>query len=137
MYQTVNSRPGGLIRNSDKDLVVGNQEDIDLLIAFEKQAKTHLVLVEAKGGTAWGNDQLRSKASRLQHIFAKGRLGVIVKVSQTPKPAIFASMQYRRHGSRHIVSADHDADFPLIWLATIYRVRHGAAPSCARNGAYE
>ena len=75
MYLTANPRPRGLIRNSDNDLVAGNQEDIDLLIAFEKQARTHLVLVEAKGVTTWSNEQLQSKADRIQRIFAPGRPG--------------------------------------------------------------
>lgn len=75
MYLTVNPRPRGLVSNPGEDLVVGNQEDIDLLIAFEKWTKTHLVLVEAKGDTAWSNDQLQSKVDRLQRIFAKGRPG--------------------------------------------------------------
>ena len=69
-------RPGGPIPNpGNKDLVVGNQQDIDVLIAFEKDARTHLVLVEAKGDTAWSNDQLELKVERLQRIFAKDRPG--------------------------------------------------------------
>lgn len=41
--------------------VRGNQEDIDLLIAFEN----NLILVEAKGETAWSTGQMKSKAERL------------------------------------------------------------------------
>ncbi len=50
-----------------------DQEDIDLLIAFEgkegSQAVTHLVLIEAKAYLPWSNEQLRSKARRLKEIF--------------------------------------------------------------------
>lgn len=46
-----------------------NQEDIDLLVAFDEEETTHLILVEAKGVTSWTNSQLRSKAARLDLIF--------------------------------------------------------------------
>ena len=49
----------------------GNQEDIDLLIAFEAEDITHLMLVEAKAATGWTNKQTLSKAERLQRIFGK------------------------------------------------------------------
>ena len=49
--------------------VSGNQEDVDLLVAFESDGTTHMVFIEAKGDTAWNNQQLRSKAKRLTHIF--------------------------------------------------------------------
>ena len=51
-----------------------NQEDIDLLVAFEdRSGKLQLILVEAKGYTAWGSDQLRSKGRRLRDIFGEGK----------------------------------------------------------------
>lgn len=58
-------------------LVKGNQEDVDLLIAFKDQCtnETHLVLVEAKADTGWTNKQLRSKACRLDLIFDKHSYG--------------------------------------------------------------
>jgi hypothetical protein len=43
-------------------LVKGNQEDIDLVIA----SGIDLILIEAKGVGAWGNEQLRSKLARLE-----------------------------------------------------------------------
>ena len=50
--------------------VKGTQEDIDLLVAFrERDGQYHIVLVEAKGDTAWGNTQMNSKANRLESIF--------------------------------------------------------------------
>ena len=50
-------------------LIEGTQKDIDLLVAFDDRAKTHLVLIEAKGDTSWLNKQLSSKALRLSRIF--------------------------------------------------------------------
>ncbi len=49
--------------NVDK-LVCGTHEDIDLIVAFENT----LLLVEAKGDTAWSNYQIRSKHRRLSVI---------------------------------------------------------------------
>ena len=51
--------------------VAGNQEDIDLLVAFRSKGIAHLVLVEAKGDTPWSNGQLKSKAERLRGIFGE------------------------------------------------------------------
>lgn len=47
----------------------GNQEDVDLLIAFEEEGVTRLLILEAKGVTGWSNKQLRSKVDRLRMIF--------------------------------------------------------------------
>lgn len=47
----------------------GNQEDVDLFVAFEEGDITHLLLVEAKATTGWTNKQTLSKAERLQRIF--------------------------------------------------------------------
>ena len=65
--------PGRLIPNDG--LVAGNQEDADLLVAFEGGATTHVVLIEAKVEAGWTNRQLSSKAERLRRIFAEGRPG--------------------------------------------------------------
>ena len=51
--------------------VKGNQEDVDLLVAFKSEGKDHVVLVEAKGGSPWRNSQLDSKARRLSDIFGR------------------------------------------------------------------
>ena len=53
-----------------------NQEDIDLLIAFDCADEngneiTHLLLIEAKAFSAWTNKQLNSKARRLRRIFGE------------------------------------------------------------------
>lgn len=52
--------------------VNANQEDVDLLVAFEDGGVTHLVLLEAKADTAWTNKQIRSKVRRLTRIFPDG-----------------------------------------------------------------
>jgi len=54
-------------------IIQGNQEDIDLVVAFEDGPTSHIVLVEAKGVTGWNKKQLNSKAARLKAIF--GALG--------------------------------------------------------------
>ena len=73
MYLTDHPRRSGPIKNDN--LVEGNQMDIDLLVAFENADKTHVVLVEAKGDTAWNNDQLSRKVERLRLIFRSGGPG--------------------------------------------------------------
>jgi hypothetical protein len=45
-----------------------NQEDIDLLVAFEADQVQHVVMVEAKGFTSWTNKQMDSKLRRLDRI---------------------------------------------------------------------
>ena len=46
-----------------------NQMDVDLLVAFDEGATTHLVLLEAKMETGWANRQMLGKAERLRQIF--------------------------------------------------------------------
>lgn len=48
-------------------LVQGNQEDIDLVVAFGNT----LILIEAKGDTSWSNTQLNSKIPRLELILGE------------------------------------------------------------------
>ncbi|MER9920916.1 MULTISPECIES: hypothetical protein [unclassified Mesorhizobium] len=43
-------------------LIRGTHEDFDLIIAFDRT----IVLIEAKGVTSWGNDQVKSKHQRLR-----------------------------------------------------------------------
>ena len=58
-----------LIENTNPELFEANQRDIDLLVAFEDNATTHLVMLEAKVETGWTNRQLDRKADRLCRIF--------------------------------------------------------------------
>lgn len=50
-------------------VIQGNQEDIDLVVAFPVGKQSHLLLIEAKGVTSWANKALDSKATRLRSIF--------------------------------------------------------------------
>ena len=59
--------------HSNRDgLVSGSQEDMDLVVAFSAGETAHLIMVEAKGVTAWTNKQATSKARRLEAIFGRG-----------------------------------------------------------------
>ena len=55
--------------NPNQNIIKGNQQDTDLLVAFRKDAKYHIVLVEAKGVGSWSNHQMTGKAERLGEIF--------------------------------------------------------------------
>lgn len=55
-----------------KKIVRGTQEDVDLIVGFGDASETHLILIEAKGDTAWSNSQMNSKAERLGSIFGYG-----------------------------------------------------------------
>ncbi len=59
-----------------RDLFEANQQDVDLLVAFDGREATHVVLLEAKMETGWTNKQLHSKAERLDLIFGADRPGV-------------------------------------------------------------
>ena len=57
-------------RMRDINCIRATQEDVDFLIAFEDEDKlTHIVMIEAKGDTAFSQKQLNSKATRLTAIF--------------------------------------------------------------------
>ena len=73
LYLAATPAPPSPIPNDE--LFKANQEDVDLLVAFDGSAMTHLVLVEAKMETGWTNSQLRSKAQRLRRIFDAGQTG--------------------------------------------------------------
>lgn len=49
-------------------VIAGTQEDVDLLVAFVKDDKLVLILVEAKATSQWKDKQIRSKAGRLSAI---------------------------------------------------------------------
>lgn len=58
-----------LFDSSKRKIIKGTQEDVDLLVAFERADLHHILLVEAKGDTPWREDQLTSKSKRLRVIF--------------------------------------------------------------------
>jgi hypothetical protein len=51
------------------DNIKATQEDVDLIIAFNEDNITHIILIEAKGDTPWDNNQLGRKSIRLEKIF--------------------------------------------------------------------
>lgn len=53
--------------DKNQELVKGTQEDVDLVIAFEKT----LIFIEAKGDAGWDDRQVNSKIGRLQNIADK------------------------------------------------------------------
>ncbi len=57
-------------KNRGKE-VLGNQDDLDLLVAFEDRTVTHLVMIEAKAGSSWNRKHLASKIERLEKIFVE------------------------------------------------------------------
>ncbi len=62
-------RPGEPFPNLGFDDINNDQEDIDLLVAFdsgdETAPATHLAMIEAKAYLPWTNEQLKSKTCRL------------------------------------------------------------------------
>ena len=52
---------------NDEQLIRGTHEDIDLIVAFENT----VLLIEAKGDTAWSNEQIGRKLQRLSAIIEK------------------------------------------------------------------
>jgi hypothetical protein len=69
--------------NPGQHIVRGNQEDVDLIVGFGTQANTTLILIEAKGHTAWSKTQMDSKVKRLGEIF-----GTDVFVNPSIKPIL-------------------------------------------------
>jgi len=61
------SPPGPYPRNSR--LLTGTQEDIDLLVAFDGDKHSHIIMMEAKGVTSYSNRQFESKVARLSTMF--------------------------------------------------------------------
>ncbi len=59
------------VHENSGPIVTGNQEDIDLLVAFEESGVTHLLMIEAKAATGWTNKQTLSKAGRLREMFCE------------------------------------------------------------------
>jgi hypothetical protein len=56
-------------KNIDPKIVEGTQEDVDLIVGFGTTDQTTLILIEAKGVTAWSKTQMESKSERLVRIF--------------------------------------------------------------------
>lgn len=62
---------GPVYENPDR-AVDGTQEDVDLLVAFEgASGLSHLIMLEAKGVTAFNNRQFQHKMGRFRSIFGE------------------------------------------------------------------
>jgi len=60
------------IFNNKGGIIDGTQEDVDLLVAFEdKSSMNHVIMLEAKGFTAFSNRQFTHKMDRLKSIFGE------------------------------------------------------------------
>ncbi len=72
----------------DPRLIAGNQEDVDLLVAFDAEEGSHVIMIEAKGVTSHSNRQFRSKTERVSAAFAAPEANHVVPyfvlVSPTP-----------------------------------------------------
>jgi hypothetical protein len=83
----------GQIFNRDPALITASQEDVDLLIAApvsEDPSRTNLIMIEAKGATAWTNKQAESKAERLNTIFVPGTFEHLIQphyLIWSPRPS--------------------------------------------------
>lgn len=53
----------------DPEIFTATQEDLDFLVAYEDDKGCHLIMLEAKGVTAYSNRQFRSKVTRLATMF--------------------------------------------------------------------
>lgn len=79
-------------------LIRGNQEDIDLLISFEVNQKTYLLMIEAKGATGFLNRQLASKVARLTTMFEDP---AVATLPLEPRFAIASPTEPRRIRTGH------------------------------------
>jgi hypothetical protein len=70
IHMTINDKtPSSIWENVKKEIVRGNQEDVDLIVGFGDSSSTTLILIEAKGDTPWSKTQMSSKSKRLGKIF--------------------------------------------------------------------
>jgi len=67
-YPGAPTTEGSLVDPKAQKDVMGNPEDIDLLLVIEDHPMTHLVMIEAKGEASFSRLQLASKLARLKLI---------------------------------------------------------------------
>ncbi|MCB0218499.1 MAG: hypothetical protein KDH09_02290 [Chrysiogenetes bacterium] len=83
--------------------ISGNQEDVDLLIAYRDPKDgelVHLIFCEAKGDTGWTRKQIVSKIERLKAIFNRSKMHLelhFVLVGPNPKSKIASFEKYEGH----------------------------------------
>jgi hypothetical protein len=114
----VHPNPDVVPGNNETGIVRGNQEDVDLVVAFEHHGQNHLVMVEAKGVTAWSPEQLGHKVRRLDTIFnAKYRRLVqphLIAVSPHHLPPLTA--QITKHWPDWVWAKGKAKERQLDWI---------------------
>ena len=118
-----------------------NQQDVDLLIAFESdgagEASTHLVHIEAKAYLGWTNAQLNGKAARLRAIFGEDGARwafatphyVLMSAKRSPRISTQSWPRWMKNGDEPIWL---DYDLPSRFKIT--RCDPSGTPS--KNGGY-
>ena len=71
LFLSSSANQSNKVHENKVPIVTANQEDIDLLVAFEELGVTHLLMIEAKAATGWTNKQTLSKAVRLREMFGE------------------------------------------------------------------
>ena len=93
------------LSNPCGELFEANQQDIDLVVAFENDKVTHLILIEAKAyEQKWLSRQLCRKLIRLQDIFEQPQEDIrphFVLTSPTPGAKLIRKTVGRRAGSHY------------------------------------
>lgn len=64
---------GNYPNNKGEPILAGSILDTDLLVAFRKNDRVAIILVEAKADTGWRPSQIADKADRLSSMFGDGR----------------------------------------------------------------
>lgn len=101
-----------LVFRRDKEKISGQQEDVDLLVAFETERALHMIFLEAKGVEAFDNKQLISKLHRLKRIFGDLRSAHVVE----PHFGIVSPFKPKRIDTRSFPKWALSNDEP-IWIA--------------------
>ena len=100
----------GTIRANTRQVSTGTQEDIDLLVAFERTGVTWLLLIEAKAEGSWTNKQVRSKSRRLARIF-----GTDLIDETSPVRPLFCMMSPQQPTKLSPQKGEHGAEWPK-WM---------------------
>ena len=84
-----------------------NQRDVDLLVAFPENYRTHIVLVEAKADMPWDYDQLDHKVEKLRSISPIADCLELHFVLMSPTPvAKSKALQYQKTWPRWMKGND-------------------------------
>ncbi|MEX0762910.1 MAG: hypothetical protein WD208_08945 [Dehalococcoidia bacterium] len=95
----------------DNRLITGTQQDIDLLVAFDTDEKSHVIMLEAKGVTSYSNSQFKSKTERLSAAFQ------VPEAKQVAPHFVFASpMMPRRLKYSECPPWMLDKDGQVAWV---------------------